>query len=623
MREISLVIGTAGHIDHGKTALINALTGINCDRLIEEKKRGITIELGFAPLKLDDGRVVSVIDVPGHEKFIRQMVAGASGIDAALLVIAADESIMPQTREHLAIMELLGVHEGLIAVTKIDRIQDEEGMLDLVLDDVKDFVKGTFLEGKAVVPVSSITGENLDSLREEIKKLIDRVKPRPRSGAFFLPVDRAFVISGFGTVVTGTAYHGTAHPGDKIEVLPSGREGRIRTLQVHGKSVDDAFAGQRVAANLAGIDIDEISRGDVVCQKGIFKPTRCFESFIKLMSEVKEPLKHWQRVHVCTGTSEVLARVSLLQAKQIEPGESQPAQFVLEEPIVCTSGQRFIIRFYSPLITIGGGEIVFPYSYKPRGAASRAKILERIQSLHSASDNQARLAYLIAESGSVDKSEALKIIQDTPANLEAVAKELIAENKIIELDNNYLSQKYCADLLESLVASVRDYHKKFASESGIPLESLQASRALINLAVTKKLLVQDGNKLRTPDFVPENDEVFAQNKALIAKICMSHRWQLVTLDELKGEANLPDKVFVKVIQAMKNSGELALIPEGYVLISQLENEMRSLLKSLDSQVTLAQVRDSTGSTRKFILPILEYFDSKGYTRRAGDYRVVL
>ena len=623
MREISLVIGTAGHIDHGKTALINALTGINCDRLIEEKKRGITIELGFAPLKLDDGRVVSVIDVPGHEKFIRQMVAGASGIDAALLVIAADESIMPQTREHLAIMELLGVHEGLIAVTKIDRIQDEEGMLDLVLDDVKDFVRGTFLEGKAVVPVSSITGENLDSLREEIKKLIDRVKPRPRSGAFFLPVDRAFVISGFGTVVTGTAYHGTAHPGDKIEVLPSGREGRIRTLQVHGKSVDDAFAGQRVAANLAGIDIDEISRGDVVCQKGIFKPTRCFESFIKLMSEVKEPLKHWQRVHVCTGTSEVLARVSLLQAKQIEPGESQPAQFVLEEPIVCTSGQRFIIRFYSPLITIGGGEIVFPYSYKPRGAASRAKILERIQSLHSASDNQARLAYLIAESGSVDKSEALRIIQDTPANLETVAKELITANKIVELDNNYLSQKYCADLLESLVASVRDYHKKFASESGIPLESLQASRALINLAVTKKLLVQDGNKLRTPDFVPENDEVFAQNKALIAKICMSHRWQLVTLDELKGEAKLPDKVFVKVIQAMKNSGELALIPEGYVLISQLENEMRSLLKSLGSQVTLAQVRDSTGSTRKFILPILEYFDSKGYTRRAGDYRVVL
>ena len=258
MREISLVLGTAGHIDHGK-------------------RRGITIELGFAPLTLEDGRVVSVIDVPGHEKFIRHMVAGASGIDAALLVIAADESVMPQTREHLAIMNLLGVHEGLIAITKIDRIANEDGMLELVIDDVKEFVKGTFLEGKAIVPVSSVTGENLDVLRREITSLIDRVKTRPVSGAFFLPVDRAFVISGFGTVVTGTAYHGTAHPSDRIEVLPSGREGRIRTLQVHSKNVESAFAGQRVAANLAGIDIDEITRGDVVCHKGIFRATRCFE----------------------------------------------------------------------------------------------------------------------------------------------------------------------------------------------------------------------------------------------------------------------------------------------------------------------------------------------------------
>ncbi len=293
MSEISLVIGTAGHIDHGKTALINALTGINCDRLLEEKRRGITIELGFAPLKLDDGRIISVIDVPGHEKFIRQMVAGASGIDAALLVVAADESIMPQTREHLAIMELLGVHEGLIAVTKIDRIQDEPGLLDLVIDDVKEFARGTFLENKAIIPVSSITGENLDLLRNEIKSLIDRVKVRPRSGAFFLPVDRAFVISGFGTVITGTAYHGTARPGDKIEVLPSGREGRIRTLQVHSQSVNEAFAGQRVAANLAGIDIDEITRGDVVCQKGIFKSTKCFEAIIKILDSAKESLKHY------------------------------------------------------------------------------------------------------------------------------------------------------------------------------------------------------------------------------------------------------------------------------------------------------------------------------------------
>ena len=581
MREISLVLGTAGHIDHGKTALINALTGVNCDRLLEEKRRGITIELGFAPLKLDDDRVVSVIDVPGHEKFIRQMVAGASGIDAALLVVAADESVMPQTREHLAIMELLGVHDGLIAVTKIDRIKDEEGMLDLVIEDIKEFVKGTFLENKPIVPVSSITGENLDNLRNEIKSLIDRVKIRSRNGAFFLPVDRAFTISGFGTVVTGTAYHGTAKPSDKIEVLPSGLEGRIRTLQVHSQSVDNAYAGQRVAANLAGIDIDEISRGDVVCHKGVFKPTKCFEAVIKILPEVKEPLKHWQRVHVCIGTSEILARVSLLKSKQIEPGIIEPAQLVLEEPVVCTYGQRFIIRFYSPLITIGGGEIIFPYSYKPRGAALRAKILERIENLRSSKNPERRFEYLVHEAGKIEKSEALLLIQDVKENVENLAKNLISQGKIFELDNNYLSKKYYDELLAAQAASAQKMQNLYQSET------------------------------------------FTESIKAIKNICMSHRWQLITIDELRSEMNLPKDIFTKIIQAMKQSKELALIPEGYILISELEDEMLDILRNIGTQVTLAQVRDATGSTRKFILPILEYFDSKGYTRRAGDYRVVL
>lgn len=624
MREISLVLGTAGHIDHGKTALINALTGINCDRLIEEKKRGITIELGFAPLKIDDDRVVSVIDVPGHEKFIRQMVAGASGIDAALLVIAADESVMPQTREHLAIMELLGVHDGLIAITKIDRIKDDEGMLDLVVDDVKEFVKGTFLEGKAIVPVSSITGENLDILRNEIKKLIDRVKVRARSGAFFLPVDRAFIISGFGTVITGTAYHGTAHPNDKIEVLPSGRDGRIRTLQVHSRTVESAYAGQRVAVNLAGIDIDEISRGDVVCCKGIFKPTKCFEALISILPEIKEPLRHWQRVHVCTGTSEVLARVSLLTAKRINPGEKVPAQLVLEEPIVCTYGQRFIIRFYSPLITIGGGEIIFPYSYKPRGASARAKILGRIENLINAKNNpEKRFEYLINEAGSIDKSDAVLLIQDVQYNADSIAKNLISKKKIIELDNNYVSQNHCNNLLNGLIKFVKDYQSKYKSEAGMPIENANISRSLINIAIQKKILILENNKLHTPDFVQENDEIFNAQKTKVNDICQKNKWQLLTIDELKKMLNIPEKSFTKLIQAMKNAGELALIPGNYVLISAIENEMRDILRKLGSQVTLAQVRDATGSTRKFILPILEYFDSKGYTRRAGDVRVVL
>ena len=623
MSEVSLVLGTAGHIDHGKTSLINALTGINCDRLIEERKRGITIELGFAPLTLNDGRVVSVIDVPGHEKFIRQMVAGASGIDAALLVVAADESVMPQTREHLAIMELLGVHDGLVALTKIDRVQDEAGMVELVVEDVREFTRGTFLEGKAIVPVSSVTGEGLDALREEIVRLVDRVRPRSRSGAFFLPVDRAFTISGFGTVITGTAYHGTAKTGDRIEVLPSGREGRVRTLQVHGKSVDAAFAGQRVAANLAGIDIDEIARGDVVCMKGVFRSTKCLEAVIKLLPEVREPLRHWQRVHVCTGTSEVLARVSLLTSKQIGPGEESPAQLVLEEPIVCTFGQRFILRFYSPLITIGGGKVIYPYSYKPRGASSRAKVLDRITHLMQAKTPEARFDYLIHEAGSIEKSEAPMLIQDTPENITAITQKLITQGKIIEAGNSYLSAAYCDELLRSLKESAVQYQKDYPSESGIPAETLKASRSLIDIAVSRGVLVMEGGKLRTPDFVPKNDEAFRKNVEAVKALCMSRKWQLMTLDELKKDSGMKDNVFAPVIQAMRNSGDLALIPEGYVLISELEAEMRGILRGLGSQVTLAQVRDATGSTRKFILPILEYFDSKGYTRRAGDFRAVL
>ncbi|MBQ9388585.1 MAG: selenocysteine-specific translation elongation factor [Synergistaceae bacterium] len=623
MREISLVLGTAGHIDHGKTALINALTGINCDRLIEEKKRGITIELGFAPLSLEDGRVVSVIDVPGHERFIRQMVAGASGIDAALLVIAADESVMPQTREHLAIMELLGVHDGLIAVTKIDRVKDDEGMLELVVDDVKEFVKGTFLEGKPVVPVSSVTGEGLNDLRREITALIDRVQVRPRGGAFFLPVDRAFTISGFGTVITGTAYHGTAHPSDRIEVLPSGREGRIRTLQVHGQNVESAYAGQRVAANLAGIDIDDISRGDVVCNKGVFRPTKCFEAVIKILPSVKEPLKHWQRVHVCTGTSEVLARVSLLSSKQIEPNTSQPAQLVLEEPVVCTYGQRFILRFYSPLITIGGGEIIFPYSYKPRGAASRSKILNRIESLRHALTPSERFEYLINEAGSMAKSDALQMLQDTQENLEVLTEKLSSAGKIVIADNNILSENYCGEIMNALKNSVTQYQSHYPAESGMPLENSGTPRSVVNLAVERGVLVMSGNKLHTPDFVPQNDEAFNASIEAVRKICVSRKWQLPTLDELRKELALPEKIFTKIIQAMRNNNTLALIPEGYVLLRELEDEMRNILRGLGTQVTLAQVRDATGSTRKFILPILEYFDSKGFTRRAGDYRVVL
>ncbi|MDR1733211.1 MAG: selenocysteine-specific translation elongation factor [Synergistaceae bacterium] len=632
-REISLVIGTAGHIDHGKTKLVAALTGVDCDRLLEEKKRGITIELGFAPLRLEDGRVVSIIDVPGHERFIRQMVAGASGVDAVMLIVAADESVMPQTREHLAILELLGVGDGLVVITKTDRI--EPGLLELVEEDVRAFVRGTFLEGKAVVPVSALTGENIDSLRRELTALVDRVRPRSRKGAFFLPVDRAFPIAGFGTVVTGTAYRGIARPGDEVEIFPAGREGKIRTLQVHSRTVEEAFAGQRVAVNLAGISVDELSRGDVVCYRGVYASTRCFDAMVKLLASAPDPLKHWQRVHLCIGTSDVLARISLTESRSIPPGGEAPAQVVIEEPIVCTAGQRFILRFYSPLITLGGGRVVFPYAHKPRGADMRRAAAERIRALSTLLSAGERFAFLVEQAGMLPFNEASRAIQAVPSELSALAADRIEKGQILELKGDrpvYLSQACFGELARNVKKTLKTYHNAHPSEAGMSLDELaraalktldgKAARSLLTLLAEKKEIIAEEGRARLSDFTPGGDDVFQKNSDALFALCRQRGYQPPTLEETRAELGMDPRAFANLIQSLKNSRRLVLLSGEYLLTDEMENGMMNVLERIGGDVTLAAVRDATNSSRKFILPILEYFDSKGYTRRVGDVRVV-
>ncbi len=631
-REIALVIGTAGHIDHGKTTLISSLTGVNCDRLNEEKKRGITIELGFAPLRLDDGRVISVIDVPGHERFIRQMVAGASGIDAVLLIVAADESIMPQTREHLAILELLGIKEGLVAITKIDRV--EPGMAELVEEDVRDLVKGTFLDGKPIIPVSGVTGENLDLLKKELKSLTDRTRPRPRKGALFLPIDRAFPMSGFGTVITGTAYRGIAKTGDEVKIFPSGKEGRVRSLQVHGKPVDAAFAGQRVAMNLSGISVDEISRGEAVCHKGVYSTTRCFDAVLKLLPNVAEPLKHWQRVRLYVGTSDVLARVALLTSKQLEPGSEAPVQIVTEEDIICVLEERFIIRFYSPLITLGGGRVIFPYSHKPRGSLARASTLARIEKLSSAVSAEDRLHLWVDEMQMADLHQAAAAMQESPEELSVIASRVIKQGYMFELKGErpvYISRSYSMELEASALSELSDYHAKFSSEAGMPLDELarrlrisdiKTVRSLAAFLLERGAVALDDNRLRKVDFVPKNEGEFKKNSDALMAFCLERGWQLATLEEVRTAIKLDVKSFSVLIQSLKSSKSIVILEGEFVLTAEMEKNMLEILQKTGEQVTLASIRDATGSSRKFILPVLEYFDSKGYTRRVGDVRVV-
>ena len=650
-REISLVLGTAGHIDHGKTTLVRAVTGVDCDRLSEEKKRGITIELGFAPLRLDDGRIASIVDVPGHERFIRQMVAGASGIDGVLLVVAADEGVMPQTREHLEILDLLGVRDGLTALTKTDSVDSE--LMELALEDVRDCLKGTFLEGRPIVPVSALEGRGMDLLRRELALLVDRITPRPRKGPFFLPVDRTFPMSGFGTVITGTAYRGELRPGAEGVVLPSGREGRIRSVQVHGANADVAMAGQRVAVSLAGVSIDEIARGDVLAAKGIYAPTKCFECEFRLLDSVPS-LRHWQRVRLHIGTSDVTARISLLQSPSMKGGETVPAQIITEEEVVCLVGQRFVVRRYSPLETIAGGRVLSAYASKPRGRSARMACVERISALAGAESPEERFTVLLDSSGILSLDETVRHLQEAPSDVVKIGERLrmdpkglmllltpdegreeIARAGVVFLQGErklFLSPERTVGLATEVVSFLRDFHEAHPSQAGAVADEVSRSalkgfeprtaRAFLEILVSGGVIVAGEGFVRLSTFTPRDDERFARESETLLDICRRRGFQPPLIEELAAESGLDEKSFASLLKEMRETGILSIV-SGFVLSAEVEERLLDLLLKEREGFTLARVRDLTESTRNFVLPLLEYLDAKGYTRRAGEARILI
>lgn len=629
-REISLVLGTAGHIDHGKTTLVRKITGVDCDRLIEEKKRGITIELGFAPLALDDGRVVSIVDVPGHERFIRQMVAGASGIDAVLLVVAADEGVMPQTREHLSILQLLGVRRGIVVLTKSDAVDHD--FLALAQDDVRELLNQTFLASAPIIPVSSVTGENIDALKEAIKKLVDEVRPRPRKGALFLPIDRAFAVSGFGTVITGTAYRGTIHPNDEIEIFPSLQKGRVRTVQVHGKAVDEGWAGQRIAASISGVSVDALERGDVVCAGGVYRTTKIFSASVDVLPSTRDGIKHWQRVHLLIGTSDVLARISLVEQNSAESGTSCVAQVFTEENIVCTYGQKFILRFYSPLSTVAGGTVIAPYALRVR----RKDGGMRLFSLAQAKAVDERLAIILDERGILSIPEAASLLQE-----KELGEKLLSTFMII--DNLLISESKFENLKGEVLAIIKTFHTERPSDAGIPVDELARSscfvklklnirfvRALCGILCERGFIATVGTDRSNSDmretlvcladFVPEGGEREDLRKSPLIELCRKREFQPPLIEEAQNALKLGSKEMKILLDGMKNSGEIAIV-SGLILHREVESKLLEILRGINGGITLALVRDATLSSRKYILPILEYFDAKGITRRVGEIRI--
>ncbi|MBI4691068.1 MAG: selenocysteine-specific translation elongation factor [Nitrospirae bacterium] len=617
-----VILGTAGHIDHGKSALVKALTGIDPDRLKEEKERGITIDLGFADLTYPDGLTVGIVDVPGHEKLVRNMLAGAGGIDIVLLVIAADEGIMPQSREHLAICNLLKIKSGLIALTKVDLV--EEDWIKLVSDEIRDFVKGTFLEGAEIIPVSSKTGQDIDLLKGKIRDIALKVTPKLAEGLFRLPIDRVFTLKGFGTVITGTAISGRISVDDPVDILPSNISSKVRGLHSHGKSIKTAYAGQRVAINLSGAEKESLRRGDVVVVPDRFSPTKTVDAKIELLKD-SPILKNRSLVHFHAGTAEISARVILYDRDELKPGDDCYGQFRLREPVIAMAGDRYIIRRFSPVETIGGGEILDPYP-------TRRKKNEGMEDLE------------ILEKGSLGEKIAMKtkkagmngvslstiggwINADIPA-IKTAIHSLKDRGTIVQFEEALIHNTAINSIKEGIDKILDQFHKQNPLKSGIPKEDVRAQlktdQKIFNQIIgTMEDVVIDKDILRLASFKASLSEVDKGSEAKIISMLEQAGFQPPLKEEIAKNLSVPPKQLDDILKLMTKEGKLVRINETMYITKTVYDGIIDLLKNFfgkTKEMTVAEFRDLLGTSRKYALPFLEYLDIQRVTMRVGDVR---
>jgi selenocysteine-specific elongation factor len=632
-----IVMGTAGHVDHGKTALIKRLTGVDTDRLKEEKERGITIELGFASLSLPDGRVLGVVDVPGHERFVRNMVAGAAGIDLVVMVIAADEGVMPQTREHLQICTLLGIRKGFVALTKVDMVDEE--WLTLVREDVREFLKGTFLERAPVVPVSSLTGDGFTELIGTIAQVADEVEEAADVELFRLPVDRVFTMKGFGTVVTGTLDSGKVTVGEEVEIFPIGFRARVRGIQVHNRVVESAEAGQRTAVNLQGVDRAVIERGYVLAGPDALDASKRLDCVYRHLAGAERKAKNRTLVRFHTGTSEVMARLILLDRDELEPDGEGFAQLVLDSPLAVVAGDRFVVRGYSPLTTIGGGVIVDPLTVKHKRFAEG--IREEFRHLSSGSEVE-KVAVIMARAGIGGITESRLVVRTgiRRSDLRRLLERMFSAKGAVLVDREekrVLSGPVYTGLQEEIIRELKDYHQRFPLKEGLSREELRTTLGRGD-GVDPKIF---GMALRD---LEKRGELIAEKE--MTRLA-GHRVQMKgemgdlreKVDGMYREGGLapptvrevlerfPDrkKEIGNLIQVMIREGDLFKISEDLnfhkdALARLRENYRQFLIK--EGRATPASFKELTGLTRKFIIPLMEYFDMTKLTVRTGEHRIL-
>ena len=628
-----IIIGTAGHIDHGKTSLVRALTGTDTDRLKEEKERGITIELGFAQLDIGELRA-GIVDVPGHERFVKNMLAGAGGIDLVILVIAADEGVMPQTREHLAICRLLGVKAGLIALTKCDLVEPD--WVELVTDDLADFVKDTFLEGQPVVPVSSATGAGLDALQDEIARLAEDTIPKSGQGIFRLPIDRVFSMKGFGAVVTGTLFSGAIRVGERVQIFPGDAEARVRGLQVHGEAVEEAVAGTRTAVNLQGVERIDIERGGVLGRASELKATYMLDVRLEHIHDAPRPLKTRDRVRFHTGTSEVMGRVSVIGADAIESGESAFAQIRLEAPVSVLPRDRFVIRSYSPVVTIGGGEILDVAPKKHRRL--RISSMEHFDA-HLDADETTRLELLLADEGSAG-ADIAALTGRLTLNASEIRSELAALAKagrarIVETESGLsLSEAHFTALQKAITEFLAAYHKTNPLKPGAPREEVRgkgggagerAFAAALKVLVDAGTLIEEGSQIRLATHKVKVGADLAKVKTKLDDFFKLASFQPPMLKEVFNEAGTPEGPSKEAMQVLVDEGALIRLKEDLIYHKDALAGARSRLENYlgdHDNISASEFRDLLGITRKHAIPLLEYFDTARITLRIGDKRVL-
>lgn len=633
----NVIIGTAGHIDHGKTTLIKALTGRETDRLKEEKERGISIELGFTYFDLPSGRRAGIIDVPGHEKFIKNMLAGVIGMDIVILVVAADEGVMPQTKEHLDILNLLDIKKGLVAITKADLVDGD--WLSLVIDDIKMQLKGTFLENSPVIPVSSTKGIGIQELIKTIDKLTEEIEERDITETPRLPVDRAFTISGFGTVVTGTLISGKLKEGDEVQIFPGNKTSRIRSIQVHGKNTSEAYAGQRVAINLAGIKKNEVDRGNVIAPIGSMKSTMMLDVKLHCLKDSNRIIKNRTRLRLYLGTSEILTRAVLLDRDELYPGESCYAQLRLEEETVAKRGDKFIIRFYSPMETIGGGEILD--SNPPKRKRFDEAIIKEFELKEKGKPID--IVENFVRENSREFPSITDIVKNTviPQNkVELLVNELQETDKIVKFsllnDKHVIHKDYFIKLTKDFIEELSIYHKNNPLKLGMLKEELRSKLLghikpkLGDLVINK--LSEDGiikiiyDKVALKGFVPEFNNLQSEIRNQLENIYLKRRYTPPKKDEAISQLKYKKDEVIQVYEAMIDQEMLIKVTDELAFHKEVYEECLEKLKKFiedNGSITLSQFRDLLGTSRKFAVALLEDFDRKKITKRIEDKRVLL